>query len=141
MRINHVRVPETDAELTQVPRRLKWWYALGPIAVMALISPVGLLDNAGAYGEVNPRANPNGFLQKNHLAAIPSGLNHYTQFWHHALFNGYDFSHDAHPEIGYIVSAFFGAAVISLVLLAVIGVARLLQRRHEQATEMERVGA
>ena len=45
---------------------------------MALLSPVGLLYNSGAYGEDNPKANPNGFLEKNHLSAIPSGLNHYT---------------------------------------------------------------
>jgi cobalt/nickel transport system permease protein len=141
MRINHALVAETDAELTRVPSRLKWWYALGPIAAMALLSPVGLLYNSGAYGEGNPKADPNGFLQKNHLSAIPSGLNHYTQFWHHALFNGYDFSHDAHPSVGYVVSAFFGAAVISLALLAVFGVARLLQKRHEPATDLERVGA
>jgi cobalt/nickel transport system permease protein len=130
MRINHANVPETDAEMVQGPRKVRWWYALGPIAVMALITPLGLLYNSGAYGEDNPKADPTGFLQKNHLSAIPSGLNHYTQFWHHALFNGYDFSHDAHPSIGYIISAFFGAVVISAVLLAVLGVGRLVRKRH-----------
>jgi cobalt/nickel transport system permease protein len=136
MRINHANVPETDAELAQTGRRVKWWYALGPIVAMALMTPIGLLYNSGAYGEDNPKNDPSGFLQKNHLSAIPSGLNHYTQFWHHALFDGYDFSHDAHPSIGYIVSAFFGAAVVSAILFAILGVARLLHKRRGETDAM-----
>ena len=97
---------------------------------MAIATPLGLLDNAAAFGEDDVRANPHGFLAKNHLSAIPSGLNHYARFWHHALFNGYDFRHDKHPSVGYIVSAFFGAAVISLALFAMFGVARLIQARR-----------
>jgi cobalt/nickel transport system permease protein len=130
LRINHEGVPETDADLVRPPSRLKWWYALLPVAVMALATPLGLLYNSGAYGEADVKADPNGFLQKNHLSAIPSGLNHYARFWHHALFNGYDFSHDKHPSVGYIVSAFFGAVVISAVLFAIFGVVRLMQQRR-----------
>jgi cobalt/nickel transport system permease protein len=129
LRINHDAVPETDADLAALPHRVRWWWALLPVAVMGLATPLGLLYNAGAYGEVNPKKDPDSFLKKNHLSAIPSGLNHYANFWHHALFNGYDFSHDKHPAIGYLISAFFGAIVISAVLLAVFGVARLVQRR------------
>jgi hypothetical protein len=104
-----------------------------PIALMALATPLGLIDNAGAYGEYDVKANPNGFLQKNHLSAIPTGLNHFANFWHYALFNGYDFSHDKHPVVGYLISAFFGAAVISLVLLAIFGAVRLIQKRRSVA--------
>jgi cobalt/nickel transport system permease protein len=128
MRINHGAVPETDAQLVKPPSRLKWWYALGPIAVIAALTPLGLLYNSGAYGEADVKADPNGFIQKNHLAAVPSGLNHYARFWHHALFNGYDFSHDAHPSVGYIISAVFGAMVISAVLLVLFGLLRLIQK-------------
>jgi cobalt/nickel transport system permease protein len=130
LRINHQAVAETDAELVRAPSRIKWWYALLPIAVIAVATPLGLLYNSGAYGEDDVKANPNGFLQKNHLAAIPSGLNHYARFWHHTLFNGYDFSHDSHPSVGYIVSAFFGALVISAVLFAIFGVVHLIQKRR-----------
>ena len=133
LRINHDNVLETDADLVRPPRRLRWWYTLLPIALMALATPLGLIDNAGAYGEYDVKANPNGFLQKNHLSAIPTGLNHFANFWHYALFNGYDFSHDKHPVVGYLISAFFGAAVISLVLLAIFGAVRLIQKRRSVA--------
>lgn len=130
MRINHGAVALTDAEVVKPPRRLRWWYGLGPIVLMGLMTPLGLLYNGGAYGEDNPKADPSGFIQKNHLSAIPKGLDHYAGFWHHALFSGYDFSHDTHPAVGYMVSAFFGAAVISLVLLALFGVTRLVQSKR-----------
>jgi cobalt/nickel transport system permease protein len=129
LRINHGRVAETDAELIRPVRRLRWWYALAPLAVMALASPLGLIDSSGAFGEDNVKTNRGRFLHKNHLAAIPKGLDHYANFWHHALFSGYDFSHDKHPAVGYLLSAFFGAAVVSILLLAAVGAARVLRRR------------
>jgi cobalt/nickel transport system permease protein len=97
---------------------------------MALAAPLGLLYNSGAYGEDNPTTDPKRFLQRNHLSSIPAGLDHYTGFWHHALFNGYDFHHDKHPAVGYVVSAFFGALVISAALLAVFALVRAWQSRH-----------
>jgi cobalt/nickel transport system permease protein len=139
LRINHQAVAETDAELVRAPSRVKWWYALVPMALIAAATPLGLLYNSGAYGEDDIKADPNGFLQKNHLSAIPSGLSHYARFWHHALFNGYDFSHDSHPSVGYIISALFGAAVISAALLAIFGVARLIQTRRGVDVEHEDV--
>lgn len=141
LRINHQGVPETDAELVGAPLRLKWWYALLPLAVMALATPLGLLYNAGAYGETDVKANPNGFLRANHLSALPAGLNHYARFWHHALFNGYDFGHDKHPAFGYVVSAVVGAAVISAVLLALFSAAGAIgayRRRSPQRRTPQR---
>ena len=134
----------TDAEIVIAPRRVRWWWALLPIAVMGLTTPLGLLYNSGAYGEDNPKADTAKFLHRNHLTAIPAGLNHYANFWHHALFNGYDFSHDKHPSVGYVVSAFFGAAVISAALLAIFGVVRLVRRTRglseENEAELQAVG-
>jgi hypothetical protein len=111
---------------------------------MGLATPLGLLYNSGAYGEDNPRGDTAKFLHKNHLTAIPAGLNHYANFWHHALFNGYDFSHDKHPSLGYVFSAFFGAAVISLVLLTALGIAKFIRRRRggrgEDVADLQAVG-
>jgi cobalt/nickel transport system permease protein len=143
LRINHDAVPESDAVAGSAPRRVRWWWALLPIAVMALVTPLGLLYNSGAYGEDNPKTDTAKFLHKNHLAAIPAGLDHYANFWHHALFNGYDFSHDKHPSVGYVVSAFFGAAVISLALIAVFAVVHLVRRwrgSHDDVADLHAVG-
>ena len=144
LRINHDAVPETDADLVSAPARVRWWWALLPIAVMGLATPLGLLYNSGAYGEDDPTADTAKFLHKNHLTAIPVGLDRYANFWHHALFNGYDFSHDKHPSVGYVVSAFFGAVVISLALLAISGVVHVVRRwrgRHdEEVTDLQAAG-
>jgi len=144
LRINHDAVPESDTEAASAPRRVRWWWALLPIAVMALATPLGLLYNSGAYGEDNPRAGTARFLHKNHLTAIPAGLNHYANFWHHALFNGYDFSHDKHPALGYVVSAFFGAVAISVALLTMFWVVQLVRRwrgsHDEDVSDLQAVG-
>jgi cobalt ECF transporter T component CbiQ/cobalamin biosynthesis protein CbiM len=134
LRINHPTVPDGEFDAMALPERaaprIRWWYALAPIAALALVTPLGLAYNSGAFGEDNVHAHGARFLQRNHLAAIPAGLNRYAGFWHHALFNGYDFSHDRHPAVGYVVSAFAGASLIALVLLALFGVARLVEKHR-----------
>jgi cobalt ECF transporter T component CbiQ/cobalamin biosynthesis protein CbiM len=112
LRINHAGVSETDGDLVVPPSRRKWWYALGPIAAVALITPLGLIYNSGAFGEDPALAKP---------------------VWHHVLFSGYDFSHDKHPAVGYLISAFLGAGLIALVLFGLFGIARLIQRRRPAA--------
>ena len=92
---------------------------------MAVLTPLGLLAPGGAFGEEQPRDLD---LQKYHLDAVPDGLRHYAGFWHHALFNGYDFTHDQHPAVGYLVSAGFGIAAIAVVVLAVFALMRLVRR-------------
>ncbi|HLI57708.1 MAG TPA: cobalt ECF transporter T component CbiQ, partial [Actinomycetota bacterium] len=130
LRINHEAIPEADTDLVRAPLHLKWWYALAPLALMAVLTPLGLLAPGTAFGETNPKADKTSFLAKTHLSAIPSGLARYTGFWHHALFNGYGFSNGSHPTIGYLVSAFVGLAAISAVLLGGYGIVRLLHRRR-----------
>jgi cobalt/nickel transport system permease protein len=135
LRINHESVPETG-EAARAPLRLRWWYLLAPLALMALLTPLGLLAPGGAFGETNPRANRSGFLAATHLSSIPAGLARYSGFWHHALLNGYGFGHGTHRTAGYLVSAFFGTVVISAVLLGLFGLAHLAKRlaaRHRKA--------
>ncbi len=50
-------------------------------------------------------------------------------FWHHAIFSGYDFRHDQHPALGYIVSALVGMAVVAIAILGVFAVLRRLRVR------------
>ncbi|HEY1740206.1 MAG TPA: cobalamin biosynthesis protein CbiM, partial [Acidimicrobiia bacterium] len=56
-------------------------------------------------------------------------LRHYAGFWHNALFSGYDFSHDKHPALGYLVSAGFGIVVIAVATLLVALLVRVTHRR------------
>jgi cobalt/nickel transport system permease protein len=124
LRINHDAVPEHDDHVAP-SRGFGWRWACTGLAVMAVLTPLGLLAPGGAFGEDTP-ANLD--LQRYHLDAVPDGLRHYAGFWHHALFNGYDFSHDKHPAIGYLVSAGFGLLVVGLLVLAVYALVRLMPR-------------
>ncbi len=69
-------------------------------------------------------------------------MRHYAGFWHNALFDNYGFGHDAHPAVGYLVSALFGIGVIAAAGLALYGVLRLLRARsHPASNERERAAA
>jgi cobalt/nickel transport system permease protein len=137
LRINHNAIPDTDAELPE-PRRLGWRWAFIGLGIMAVLTPLGLLAPGGAFGEDKPQ-NLN--LKKYHLNAVPDGLRHYAGFWHHALFNGYDFSHDKHPAIGYLVSAGFGIVAIGVVILVVFALLRFAQRTRRRPDKLRSASA
>ncbi len=106
------------------PRTGRVRVALAVFAIGALLTPVGLLAHGSAFGEDAP-SDLN--LSEYHLQSVPNGLAHYADFWHHALFAGYGFDHDAHPIVGYVVSAFVGMAVIAAVaylLVVIVGRSR-----------------
>jgi cobalt/nickel transport system permease protein len=109
LRINQAMTP--DWEIEEAPARLGWRWALIGLGVMAVLTPLGLLAPGGAFGEAAPADLD---LRRYHLDAVPSGLRRYAGYWHNALFNGYDFSHDAHPVAGYLISAAVGMLVIGL---------------------------
>jgi cobalt/nickel transport system permease protein len=121
LRINHAGVPEAEDGVES--RRLGWrWGATMPwLGVAALLTPLGLLASGTAFGEDAPNRLD---LAKYHLRSVPNGLAHYAGLWHHALFDGYDFGHDPHPALGYVVSAFVGMAVIFVVVLAALKLVR-----------------
>jgi cobalt/nickel transport system permease protein len=68
---------------------------------------------------------------------VPGGLRHYAGFWHNAIFGGYDFTNDAHPVLGYLVSAVAGIMVIALLTLAVLAVARGRRRRASASDRVQ----
>lgn len=131
LRINHRAVPDDDASMDP-PRRLGWRGAAIGLGVMAVLTPLGLIAPGGAFGESTP-ANLD--LRRYHLSAVPDGLRHYAGFFHNALFDGYGFGNDAHPVVGYLVSAFLGIAVIALAVFAVFGVTRLVRRRRDDGDD------
>jgi len=125
LKINHANVPVTDEEL--VRKRMGWRWALIGLAVMIVLTPIGLLAPGGAFGEDAPAALD---LGKYHLSAIPTGLNRFSSFWSHTVLGGYGFHSGDHPVIGYLVSALVGIVFISLFLVAFIWVVRLFMRRR-----------
>ena len=127
LKLNHPDIP-VDAERTT--RRVRPIAVAGiAVGIMVLLTPIGLLAPGGAFGEDAPRDLD---LSKVNLQAIPEGLNKYNGFWHNALFNGYDFGGDAHPWLGYLVSAVVGIAVVGLVVFLL---GKLIARfaKHEVA--------
>jgi cobalt/nickel transport system permease protein len=124
LRINHGSVPEADADVAP-PRRLGWRWAVIGIGTMLVLTPLGLLAPGGAFGEDAPDDLD---LRKYHLDAVPSGLRHYAGFWHNALFDGYGFGNDAHPVLGYVVSALVGIAVVVIGVVAAFAMTRAVRR-------------
>ena len=135
MRINHSTVAETDADLTP-PRAMGWRWAVVGLGTMIVLTPLGLIAPGGAFGEDAP-ADLN--LHKYGLSAVPNGLRHYAGFWHNALFNGYDFTNDRHPVIGYLVSAGVGIVTIGVVIVAIFAALRLLRSREPHRPDLVEV--
>ena len=136
LRINHGAIPVTEAEMV-APRKLGWRWACIGLGAMAVLTPLGLIAPGSAFGEDAP-GDLN--LRKYHLNTVPDGLRHYAGFWHNALFDGYDFSKDAHPTVGYLLSAVVGIATIALVVVATFAVLRV-SRRHGHSGDLERAAA
>jgi cobalt/nickel transport system permease protein len=125
LRINVPDIPVTDAELKR-SRKVRWRWALIPVGLMVLLTPLGLIAPGGAFGE---DALTDLDLHKFGLSAIPSGLNKFSSFWSHTVLGGYGFGSGDHPVIGYVISAVVGIAVISAVIFGVIGLIRFFQGR------------
>lgn len=128
LRVNHPNVAlPGDAERRQPQRLRPAVVAAAAVAVMVVLTPLGLLAPGGAFGEESP-ADLN--LAKYHLAAVPDGLNKYNGFWNHAVLNGYDFRSSSHPALGYIASAVIGIAVVGLTVYLIGLAVRRLAGRH-----------
>jgi cobalt/nickel transport system permease protein len=135
LRVNHPNVAlPGDADRRQ-PRRVRPAVVAGAaVALMVVVTPLGLLAPGGAFGEDAPADLD---LAKYHLSAIPSGLNRYNGFWNHAVLNGYDFRSSSHPALGYLVSAVIGIAVVGLAVF-LIGVAiRHFAGRHTDVEDAQ----
>lgn len=108
--------------------------ALAVMAVLVVLTPLGLLAPGGAFGEDKPDELGLGKLGLN---AVPTGLAKYAGFWHHTVLGDYggDFSH---PVIGYLVSALVGIVVVgTAVFLITLGVHALSSRRSTDTKQAE----
>jgi cobalt/nickel transport system permease protein len=119
LRINAPEIPLTQSEVARKPvRPVK--VALITLAIMAVISPLGLLAPGGAFGEDTPKDLD---LAKYHLGAVPDGLQKYTDFWGNTLLPGYGNG----SWWQYILSAMIGIVVVAAL---VGGVAWLIGKRR-----------
>lgn len=115
---NHPGIPIRPGDAVRpAPRHLTpGKVALGFVAIMVVLTPLGLLAPGGAFGEDAPEDLD---LASLGLSSVPAGLAQYNGFWSHALLGGYGFSSGENPNLGYIVSAVVGIAVIALVIFAI----------------------
>jgi cobalt/nickel transport system permease protein len=126
MRINSKAAAGDDATTTGAPGKgVGWRWGLIGLGTMVALTPLGLIAPGGAFGEDAPEDLD---LKKYHLDAVPSGLRHYAGYWHNTLFDGYAFSNDSHPVLGYLISAVVGIAVIAAAIFAIFFAVRFVRR-------------
>jgi cobalt/nickel transport system permease protein len=138
---NHPGVPVSDdGAAPRPPRRLTpVRVAVGFVALMVLLTPLGLLAPGGAFGESAPQDLNLGQLG---LSAVPAGLNRYNGFWSHTLLGGYGLGNGENATLGYWLSAVVGIAVIGLaVWLLAVAVRRLARTREAREETAEDVPA
>jgi len=123
LRINHPNV-QIDGVLPD-RRPLGWRWAVLALGVLVVLTPLGLLAPGGAFGEDTP-ANLD--LGKYNLRAVPTGFARWSSFWDHAVLGRYGFDSGAHPNIGYMLSAVIGLAVIAVGVGAVLLAGRFVSR-------------
>lgn len=153
LRVNHPGIPDTAGDAVRQPLRTRLLTpartALAFVAVMVVLSPIGLLAPGGAFGEAAPADLD---LKKYGLSAIPKGLEKYNGWWSHTLLGGYGFTSGDHPTVGYVVSALVGIAVVATAIFLVGTLVRLVLRRRGhrpagdpggsgESSAAERVGA
>ncbi|HEY6423488.1 MAG TPA: cobalt transporter CbiM [Pseudonocardiaceae bacterium] len=136
LQVNHPGVPlDAEAQAAEGSRRRRLRPAAvagGVMALLVVLTPLGLLAPGGAFGEDAPQDLD---LQKLGLSTVPEGMNRYTGLWHNAIFDGYDFAGDAHPALGYIISAVAGILVVGLVVFGIAKLVTLAANRGDSTTE------
>ncbi|MEU0503487.1 cobalt transporter CbiM [Nocardia sp. NPDC005998] len=135
LQVNNPGVP-VDAADNAVPKpKLRpGVVALSVVAVLVLLTPLGLLAPGGAFGEDAPEDLDLGDLG---LSAVPTGLAKYAGFWNHTLFGDYEFPNGSHPNIGYLVSAAVGIVVVGVTVYLIAVGLRALGSRGSSRTGTE----
>jgi len=128
LRINGGNVPGSSRN-DPVGHPGRRWAVLG-LAAMAVLTPLGLLANGGAFGEDSPQDLVSGGYG---LDAVPHGLARYSTAWTRALLRGYGFRSGDHRGVAYALSAVVGVlAIIAAVYAGVLAtrfVGRIRKRR------------
>jgi cobalt/nickel transport system permease protein len=111
------------------------WHTARPLliglAVLMVLSPLGLLAAGTAWGEWGPgQLPPGGSGQGPSVGATPAGLEHLSSFWT-APIPDYAPPFMQSVSFGYILSAVFGTGLIILAFLLISWVAGLLRGGRE----------
>jgi cobalt/nickel transport system permease protein len=132
------QVPSPRQAPRQAPRRLSpATVALGFVAVMVVLSPLGLLAPGGAFGEDAPAGLKLGELG---LSTVPAGLQQYTGFWSHTLLGGYGFNSGDHASLGYVLSAVVGIAVVAGAIFLIGTIVRVVRAMSHTRGDQEARG-
>ncbi|MCV7226651.1 cobalt transporter CbiM [Mycolicibacterium komossense] len=136
LQVNNPGVPvDADGDPAPRPKVRPIVVAASAMAVLVILTPLGLLAPGGAFGEAAPEDLD---LGKFGLKAIPAGLAKYAGFWHHTLLGDYGFSDGSHPSIGYLVSALVGIVVVgAAVYLIVRAVQAVTGRRTGDQSDVD----
>lgn len=101
-------------EKAEAPR---WRKIIAVLAVLAVLTPLGLLASGTAFGEGS------GEDLASSLGYIPAGFEKLSSFWQHTLLPDYGFPGGAEAfwvqALGYIVSAFVGFIVIGVIAFVI----------------------
>jgi cobalt/nickel transport system permease protein len=125
----HRDIPATAGDVA-APRARRLTPArmtLGFIALMVLLTPLGLLAPGGAFGESTP-TDLN--LRQLGLHSVPAGLARYNGFWSHTLLGNYGFQDGRHAYLAYILSAVIGIAVVAAAIFAIGTLVKHVARRR-----------
>jgi cobalt/nickel transport system permease protein len=98
--------PAQVAESTGIGKLRRLWAVL---VVLAIVSPLGLLAPGTAWGEWGKEE-----LAKMGLKAIPEGIAQLSVIWGAPL-QGYNLPGLGNSNLGYILSAFLGILIVSVV--------------------------
>jgi cobalt/nickel transport system permease protein len=140
LQVNHPGVP-VDAEAAAAEgsrrRRLRpGVVAAVAMALMVVLTPLGLLAQGTAFGE----DAPDELKDKLGLSKIPEGINKYAEFWRTTLFPDYGFASGEHPVLSYIVSAVVGILIVGLVVFVMAKLVTVAATRRNSVADSRRSG-
>jgi cobalt/nickel transport system permease protein len=138
LQVNHPGVPvdaEAAAEEGARRRRLRpGVVAAAAMALMVVLTPLGLLAQGTAFGE----DAPDELKDKLGLSKVPEGLNKYAEFWRTTLFPDYGFASGEHPVLSYIVSAVVGILIVGLVVFLIAKLVTVAATRRNSTADSRR---
>ncbi|WP_406230965.1 cobalt transporter CbiM [Nocardia sp. NBC_01009] len=145
LQVNNPGVPVDAADnVAPKPKLRPFAVALSVMAVLVLLTPLGLLAPGGAFGEDSPEDLDLGDLG---LDTVPTGLAKYAGFWNHTVLGDYGFSNGSHSNIGYLVSAVVGIVVVGAAVyliafgLRAVGLRSSIDSRTEPARSSADTGS